>query len=458
MSVNQNRPELLSPAGSLKHMRYAFAYGADAVYAGQPRYSLRVRNNSFDMQNLETGINEAHEQGKLFYVASNIMPHNAKVKTYMKDMEPVIAMRPDALIMADPGLISMVREKWPDMQVHLSVQANTVNYAAVKFWQSLGLTRVILSRELSLDEIEEIRQLCPDIELEVFVHGALCIAYSGRCLLSGYFNHRDPNQGTCTNACRWQYKVHDAETDDAGDVEVKLEKIDFDAMGEINNPEAFPETANVTRHPLADKTYLIEEANRPGEYMPILEDEQGTYIMNSKDLRAVQYVDRLVKMGINCLKIEGRTKSHYYVARTAQIYRKAIDDAMNNNPFDPSLYKQLEDLANRGYTEGFYERHPDQAYQNYLNNYSDKGKQRFVGEILSFDKDTGLAEVAVKNRFEAGDKLDVILPSGKYSIEVNYIEGEQGESMDCAPGSGYIVKIPMPLEENASNGLLTKTL
>ena len=452
------KPELLSPAGSLKHMRYAFAYGADAVYAGQPRYSLRVRNNSFDMQNLETGINEAHQKGKLFYVASNIMPHNAKVKTYLKDMEPVIGMKPDALIMADPGLISMVRENWPEMPIHLSVQANTVNYAAVKFWKSLGLTRVILSRELSLDEIEEIRQLCPDIELEVFVHGALCIAYSGRCLLSGYFNHRDPNQGTCTNACRWQYKVHDANEDDAGDVEVKLEKLDFDAMSAINNPEAFPETTNARRHPLADKTYLIEEGNRPGEYMPILEDEQGTYIMNSKDLRAVQYVDRLVKMGINCLKIEGRTKSHYYVARTAQIYRQAIDDAMADKTFDPSLYKQLEDLANRGYTEGFYERHPDQAYQNYLNNYSDKGKQRFVGEILSFDKATGMAEVAVKNRFEAGDQLEVVLPGGNYSVAIDRIENENGESLDCAPGSGYVVNIPLPLKGEIQLGLLAKKL
>ncbi|MEJ2180292.1 MAG: tRNA 5-hydroxyuridine modification protein YegQ [Gammaproteobacteria bacterium] len=460
MSVNSipSKPELLSPAGSLKHMRYAFAFGADAVYAGQPRYSLRVRNNSFDMNNLEIGINEAHQQGKQFFVASNIMPHNSKVKTYMADMKPVIEMGPDALIMADPGLIAMVRENWPEMPVHLSVQANTVNYAAVKFWQSLGVTRVILSRELSLDEIEEIRQQCPDIDLEVYVHGALCIAYSGRCLLSGYFNHRDPNQGTCTNACRWEYKVHDGAEDDTGDVQVKLEKIDFDAMGAINNPEAFPDTNNVKRHPLADQTYLIEEGNRPGEYMPILEDEQGTYIMNSKDLRAVHYVDRLVKMGIDCLKIEGRTKSHYYVARTAQIYRQAIDDALADKPFDPALYNQLESLANRGYTDGFYERHPDQAYQNYLNNYSDKGKQRFVGEILSFDETTGMAEVVVKNRFDAGDQLEVILPNGNYSVEVNHIENDKGESMDCAPGSGYIVKIPLPLKENVASGLLAKNL
>ncbi len=452
------KPELLSPAGSLKHMRYAFAFGADAVYAGQPRYSLRVRNNSFDLQNLEIGIKEAHQQGKQFYVASNIMPHNSKIKTYLADMRPVVQMQPDALIMADPGLIAMVRENFPEMPIHLSVQANTVNYAAVKFWQSLGLTRVILSRELSLDEIEEIRQQCPDMELEVFVHGALCIAYSGRCLLSGYFNHRDPNQGTCTNACRWQYKVHDSSEDDAGDVQVKLEKIDFDAMSAINNPEAFPDTNNAKRHPLADRTYLIEEGNRPGEYMPILEDEHGTYIMNSKDLRAVHYVDRLAKMGIDCLKIEGRTKSHYYVARTAQIYRQAIDDAVANKSFDPALYKQLEDLANRGYTDGFYQRHPDQAYQNYLNNYSDKGKQRFVGEILSFDRATGMAEVEVKNRFDTGDQLEIISPAGNYSFAVNHIESDKGESMDCAPGSGYIVKIPLPLDADVDNGLLAKTL
>lgn len=198
------KPELLSPAGTLKNMRYAFAYGADAVYAGQPRYSLRVRNNDFKMENLATGIQEAHSLGKKLYVVSNIAPHNTKLKTYIKDMEPVVAMQPDALIMSDPGLIMMVREAFPDQTVHLSVQANAINWASVKFWQQQGIKRVILSRELSLDEIEEIRQRCPDIELEVFVHGALCMAYSGRCLLSGYINKRDPNQGTCTNACRWK--------------------------------------------------------------------------------------------------------------------------------------------------------------------------------------------------------------------------------------------------------------
>lgn len=187
--------ELLSPAGSLKNMRYAFAYGADAVYAGQPRYSLRVRNNEFDHDNLKIGIDEAHALGKKFYVVVNIQPHNAKLKTFIRDLEPVVAMQPDALIMSDPGIIMMVRENFPDMPIHLSVQANAVNWATVKFWKNYGISRVILSRELSIEEIAEIHTHVPDIELEVFVHGALCMAYSGRCLLSGYMNKRDANQG-----------------------------------------------------------------------------------------------------------------------------------------------------------------------------------------------------------------------------------------------------------------------
>jgi len=434
-----HHPELLLPAGTIRNMRYAFAYGADAVYAGQPRYSLRVRNNDFTLENLETGINEAHAQNKKFFVASNLMPHNSKIKTYMDDMAPVIAMKPDALIMADPGLIMMVREKWPEVPIHLSVQANTVNYAAVKFWQSMGVSRIILSRELSLEEIEEIRQQCPDMELEVFVHGALCIAYSGRCLLSGYFNHRDPNQGTCTNACRWEYKVHDANENEMGDAQ----KIEFDAMAAINTPEAFPDV-KVERHPLADKTYLIEETNRPGQHMPIMEDEHGTYIMNSKDLRAIQYIDRLTKIGIDSFKIEGRTKSHYYVARTAQLYRQAIEDAKAGKEFDANLFGKLEGLANRGYTEGFYDRHPKQAYQNYLSGHSISNQQKFVGEIRNYDNEKGLAEILVKNKFAVGDSLEIISPAGNQTINLEHMENLKGERMQEAAGGGYEVRIPLP--------------
>ncbi len=451
------RPELLLPAGTLKNLTYAFAYGADAVYAGQPRYSLRVRNNDFQLDNLAKGIQHAHELKKKFFVASNLMPHNSKIKTYMKDMEPVIALQPDALIMADPGLIMMVRERWPEVPVHLSVQANTVNYAAVKFWESLGLERIILSRELSLGEIEEIRQQCPDIELEVFVHGALCIAYSGRCLLSGYFNHRDPNQGTCTNACRWEYDVQPAEENIMGDVQkTQNHKIEFDAMAAIKNPaDAFAEKE--PRHPLANNVYVIEEKNRPGEYMPIMEDEHGTYIMNSKDLRAIQHIETLTKMGIDSFKIEGRTKSHYYVARTAQLYSQAIDDAVAGREFDARLYGKLENLSNRGYTEGFYQRHPNQDYQNYLTGVSKTVQQQFVGEITGYDEERQMAEVDIKNKLCVGDSIEVVTPHGNISITLDKMETLTGEPIEQALGSGYQVRFSLP-KADYQRGLIAKNL
>ena len=439
------KPELLLPAGTLKNMRYAYAFGADAVYAGQPRYSLRARNNDFSYENIAIGIAEAHDQGKKFFLASNVIPHNSKIKTYLDDIAPIIECQPDALIMADPGLIMMVKEHWPETTIHLSVQANTVNYAAVKFWHSVGVERVILSRELSLDEIEEIRQQCPEMELEVFIHGALCIAYSGRCLLSGYFNHRDPNQGTCTNACRWEYKVHDAKENITGDIElVQAQKIDFDPFAVMNSPEVFPDESKMQRHPLADKSYLIEETERPGEYMPIIEDENGTYIMNSKDLRALEHVERLMQIGVDSLKIEGRTKSHYYAARTAQVYRQAIDSLARGEAFDMELYADLNNLANRGYTDGFYQRHHTHDYQNYMDNHSRSKSQQFVGEILDYSEMEQTALIDVKNRFSVGDTLELILPGGNKAFTLQSITSKKGEPMETAPGSGHIVTIPLP--------------
>jgi len=400
-------PELLSPAGSLRMMRTAYSFGADAVYAGQPRYSLRVRNNEFGTLEILAGaIAEAHASGKRFYVVSNVLPHNAKVRSYCADMAEVVALKPDALIMADPGLIALVRETWPDMPVHLSVQANTVNFAAVRFWQKLGVTRVILSRELSLAEIAEIRQACPDVELEVFVHGALCVAYSGRCLLSGYFNHRDANQGSCTNSCRWEYKV-------------KRANADADA-------------------------WQLEEKERPGELMPIEEDEHGTYIMNSKDLRAVEHVQRLVDIGVDALKIEGRTKSPYYAARTAQVYRRAVDDALAGRVFDTRLLGELEGLANRGYTDGFYQRHHDHETQNYLRGHSESGRSLYVGDVIGWDTARGLAEIDVKNRFSVGDRIEVVHPSGNFDLTLARIENADGASLEVAPGNGHRVWIPLP--------------
>ncbi len=440
--------ELLSPAGTIKNMRYAFAYGADAVYAGLPRYSLRVRNNDFLAGNLATGINEAHQQGKKFFLATNVIPHNAKVKTFIKDLAPIIAMQPDALIMADPGLIMMAREAWPEMPIHLSVQANTVNYAAVKFWQKLGVARIILSRELSLDEIAEIRQQCPDMELEVFVHGALCIAYSGRCLLSGYFNHRDPNQGTCTNSCRWKYDTLPAHENAEGDTVLAGGSL---SLSDISTASC----GGAERHPLADNIYFLEEDGRKGELLPIMEDENGTYIMNSKDLRAIEHIHRLVEIGVDSLKIEGRTKSHYYVARTAQSYRQAIDDALAGRPFQPELIGVLENLANRGYTDGFYQRHHTHEQQNYISGYSKSHQQQFCGEIRCYDPATGLATIDVKNKFSVGDTLELILPEGNRDITVERMEGMYGQAMEEASGGGYEVKIPLP-EMRGGYGLLAR--
>ncbi|WP_137226301.1 tRNA 5-hydroxyuridine modification protein YegQ [Shewanella sp. MEBiC00475] len=439
------KPELLSPAGTLKNMRYAFAYGADAVYAGQPRYSLRVRNNDFKMENLASGIEEAHALGKKLYVVSNIAPHNAKLKTYIKDMEPVIAMKPDAVIMSDPGLIMMVRETFPEQVVHLSVQANAINWASVKFWQQQGIKRVILSRELSLDEIEEIRQRCPDIELEVFVHGALCMAYSGRCLLSGYMNKRDPNQGTCTNACRWKYDVHQAQQTDSGDI------IPVAPTVQLENPTLG------SGQPSSD-IILLQEAGRPGEYMPAFEDEHGTYIMNSKDLRAIQHVDRLTRMGVDSLKIEGRTKSFYYVARTAQLYRQAIEDAAAGKDFDRTLMNNLEGLAHRGYTEGFLRRHVHDEYQNYQYGHSVSDSQQFVGEFTGKRNEQGLAEIDVKNKFSVGDSVEVMTTEGNFVITIESLVNRKNEQIDAALGSGHFVFMAIPHNINVDKAMLMRNL
>lgn len=445
-------PELLSPAGTLKNMKYAFAYGADAVYAGQPRYSLRVRNNDFNMENLGEGIDLAHRLGKKFFLASNILPHNSKLKTYIDDLRPIIAMGSDALIMSDPGLIYLVKEHFPDVPIHLSVQANTMNWAAVKFWHAMGVERVILSRELSLDEVEEIRQRCPEMEIEVFVHGALCIAYSGRCLLSGYINKRDPNQGTCTNSCRWKYDAHEAKVDESGDV-VPVEQFDpkAEALAQTSQPalgEGEP----------TDRIFLLQEETRPGEFMPAFEDEHGTYIMNSKDLRAIQHVHRLAAMGVDSLKIEGRTKSHYYVARTAQVYRKAIDDAVAGKPFDMQLMDELENLASRGYTEGFYRRHVHDEYQNYETGNSVGVHQQFVGEVMGYDKQAGMLEVDVRNRFLKGDTLELMTPYGNHKFTLDEMIDKKGKPADVAPGSGHVMKIPMALECDPEYALIMRDL
>ncbi|MGM0526170.1 MAG: tRNA 5-hydroxyuridine modification protein YegQ [Pseudomonadota bacterium] len=415
------KPELLCPAGNPDAMKIAFAYGADAVYAGEPRYSLRVRNNSFTMDNMGDAIDYAHQLGKRFYVVVNIAPHNSKLTHFVEHMGKIIELGPDALIVSDPGVILLLREHYPDQALHLSVQANTINWAALKFWQAQGVERVILSRELAIKEIAEMRQQVPELELEVFVHGALCMAYSGRCLLSGYMNKRDPNQGACTNACRWGYKVHEATTDEVGQY--------------------------VPTQPDLDPV-LLGDPKRPEDLMLLDEDMHGSYIMNSKDLRAVDLVEDLVKLGVHSLKIEGRTKSDYYVARTAQVYRQAIDDAAAGKPFNTSLLTDLNGMANRGFTHGFLQRHSAQDLQNYQRSHSE-GEQLLVGQLMRAIGPNRYL-VNVKNGFAVGDSVLLMTPSGNQSFEIAELHDDKDNQVIRAPGSGYqvIVGTTLPVAED----------
>ena len=308
----------------------------------------------------------------------------------------------------------------------------------------MGLTRVILSRELSIDEIEEIKNNVPGMEIEVFVHGALCMAYSGRCMLSGYMNKRDANQGACTNACRWEYKIHDAKEDETGDV-IPVKNLSETADADEQHMQAqhqFNEPVLLQRN---DEDMFAAE-----------EDEHGTYFMNSKDLRAVQHVDRLTKMGIHSLKIEGRTKSYFYCARTAQIYRKAIDDALAGKPFDPALMTQLEGLANRGYTEGFLRRHVHSEYQNYETGSSSFDHQQFCGEVLERNGD--YIKIDVKNRFVVGDSLELMTPQGNIYFTLTEIKDKKGNLIEDAKGSGHIVEIPIPADVDMRYALLIRNL
>ncbi len=394
-------PELLAPAGSLKMVETAFAFGADAVYLGAPRYSLRVRNNEFhQMESFQKAFTLARENNKKIYVLTNIFAHHSKLKTFLNDIQKIIDLKPDAFIVSDPGIIDLFKTHYPEIPLHLSVQANTVNGAAVRFWEKVGIGRVILSRELSLTEIKTIREYCPAVELEVFIHGALCIAYSGRCLMSGYFNHRDANQGACTNACRWEYKVK-------------------------------------------EKECWVEEKNRPNEWMPLEEDLHGTYLFNSKDLRALEHIEALIQIGVDSFKIEGRTKSAYYVARTVQVYKKAIDFILKGEKITPDLFLDLETLSHRGYTDGFFKRHKNEEYQNYTTGYSFSKKRQYVADALDFDDSRGLMRLNVKNHFEIGDTVECIHPKGNSFFKIKKMENEKGEKINVAPGNGHQVWVEL---------------
>lgn len=391
------KPELLAPAGSLSKLKYAIMYGADAVYIGGEAFSLRVAAKNFTMEEIEEGIKFAHDRGKKVYITANIIPHNSDIERFPEFVKEVDKLGADAIIVSDLGTFSIVREVAPNLEIHISTQANNTNYQSAKMWHSLGAKRVILARDLSFKEIRQIRDnLHDNCEIETFVHGAMCISYSGRCLLSNYLTHRDANKGACAHPCRWKY-------------------------------------------------YLMEE-KRPGEYMPVFENERGTFIYNSKDLCMVEHVPELIEAGIDSFKIEGRVKNELYVATVVKSYRRAIDAYCadpENYKFDESIAKELEKVSHREYTPGFYYGKPDGNQQLYTSNTYIQD-YTIVGVVLDYDEKTGEAIIEQRNRFFKGDEIEVITPSGDdFTFTVDKMCNDKDIEIDVAPHAQMIVKIKM---------------
>lgn len=398
--MNTQSPELLMPAGSYEKLEYAYAYGADACYVGVPLFSLRARENEFNLNELERAVQLKRSLNKKLYFTANIFARNLKLKPFKEHIKKLADMKPDAFIMSDPGLMMIVKEEAPDVPIHLSVQANCMNWQAVKFWQQQGLERVILSRELRIEEIKEIKDRVPDIELEAFVHGSICIAYSGRCLLSHYMSHRDANQGVCDNSCRYPYKTFKADLS-------------------------------------TDEEFFIEDQRDPGKLYPIEEDEHGTYIMNSKDLCVIEHLKELKDAGVCSFKIEGRTKSIYYVSLISKIYRQAIDDMMAGRPFNPAHLSELEKLANRGYHKGFAVGQTGPESQNYEFSHSRGLDQKFAGVVRDFDSSSRKALVEVRGQMRSGDEVEIISPSEAFKTRIGQIVNRNGQEIQTVhPGMG----------------------
>ena len=388
------KPELLVPASSLEVLKTAVIFGADAVYIGGEAFGLRAKAKNFSMQDMEEGIRFAHEHGVKVYVTANILAHDRDlegIRAYFQELKEIC---PDALIIADPGVFMIAKEVCPEIERHISTQANNTNYETYRFWHRLGAKRVVSARELSMEELRQIREHIPDeLEIETFVHGAMCISYSGRCLLSNYFTGRDANQGACTHPCRWKYAVM--------------------------------------------------EESRPGEYLPVYENERGTYIFNSKDLCMIEYIPELIAAGIDSFKIEGRMKTALYVATVARTYRKAIDDYLQ----DPEKYREnmpwyLDQISNctyRQFTTGFFFGKPDEQAQiydsnTYIKEYTYLG---IVGEL----KD-GMCRIEQRNKFTVGEEIEIMKPDGRnLPVRVTRIVNEEGEEQESAPHPKQVLYI-----------------
>ncbi len=417
-------PELLSPAGNLQKLKYALAYGADATYAGIPKFSLRTRENEFREKSLIEGIEYTRKMGRKIYLTMNIFAHNTKIDSFIRELDKVAEWQPDGLIMADPGLINVALKRQPQIPVHLSTQANATNWTTAEFWRDMGVERIILPRELRLKEIQEIRDKVPNIDLESFVHGAICIAYSGRCLITNYMNHRDANQGTCTNSCRWEYEL-----------ESKNPSI-------INNENQVLKEAESRKYSPSQEEFYVKEQHRSDEQYPVSEDSNGTYLFNAKDLCTIELLEEIRDAGVMSFKIEGRTKSEYYVAMCTRSYRKAIDDMVAGKPFDMQNLRDLIALSNRSYTTGFYTRNPQEYGENYDDARSKERTHKSVGMELSYDNSTGLLSFECKNRLEKDTEIEIISPDGEIQHKISDLVNSKGKIVDIAHGGTGRYSIP----------------
>ncbi len=393
----QRRPELLIPASCLEVLKVAVIYGADAVYIGGEAFGLRAKAKNFSLKEMKEGVEFAHAHGVKVYVTANILAHNRDLEGVRQYFEELRDVGMDALIISDPGVFMLAKELLPDTELHISTQANNTNYGTYEFWYKLGAKRVVSARELSLEEIQEIRKNIPeDLEIETFVHGAMCISYSGRCLLSSFLAGRDANQGACTHPCRWKYA-------------------------------------------------LMEE-NRPGEYMPVFENDRGTYIFNSKDLCMIEHIPELIMAGIDSMKIEGRMKTALYVATVARTYRLAIDDYLK----DPEYYKSRvpfyrEEIAKctyREFTTGFFFGKPDKNSQIYENNTYRK-EYTYLG-LIGEKNERGMYRVEQRNKFSVGEEIEVMKPDGRnLNVQVHAIEDEEGNAQESAPHPKQILYVDL---------------
>lgn len=396
--------ELLAPAGDLDKLKTAIDYGADAVYMAGPDYGLRTASKNFTLDDMKEAVEYAHSRDKKIYITMNILAHNDDLEGIEDYIQSLIDINVDALIVSDPGIYSIIRSINQEIEVHMSTQASVTNFRTVKYWMDQGIKRIVLARELSLKEIQDIKKNIPDSELECFVHGAMCMSYSGRCLLSNYMTGRDANRGDCAQACRWKYR-------------------------------------------------LVEE-KRPGEYFPIEEDEKGTFIFNSKDLCMIEHLDKLIEAGIDSLKIEGRVKSQYYVATVVRSYRIAIDKYYNNE-FDEQtakrLLEEIKKVSYRDFTTGFFEKKPDESDQLYESS-SYIRKYDFVGLLLDYDEENNIATFEQRNRIFKGDEVEIFGPEdGFITTKIEKMYDEKMNEIEMANKAQQIfkIKIDQKLQPNS---------